>query len=77
MLHWRHPLISEFYSSKHDVDGMISTVLQLSESYDFTTLEQDTLRISLFAKNKESLAELEPGNLYNLRIRIDTQTQAG
>lgn len=53
---------------------MISAVLQLNEEYEFFTLEEETLRTSLFANNRESLAKLEPGNLYNLKLKIDIQS---
>jgi hypothetical protein len=53
VLHWRDPLISMYYGNSDNINGFggefITTVLRLTDSYDFITLEEDTLRLSMFA----------------------------
>ena len=73
VMHWRSQYTSKYYGSEGQGEA-ISAVLRLTDSYDFITLEEDTLRMSLFAAGSEELASLEPGHLYNVRIRIDIQS---
>ena len=48
-------------------------MLRLTDTYDFITLEEDTLRMSMFANGSDQIASLESGLIYNIRIKIDIQ----
>lgn len=67
---WRDEQIS-IYCPKEDSQGMVDAVLRLNDNYQFETLEEDTLDISMHAKNHDSLVEYEPGHIYNVKIKID------
>lgn len=74
VLHWRDTNTSIYCGSSQDDqynDGMIDAVLRLNDNYEFETLEEDILQVSIFCPNRVVLGNLQTGKVYHLRIKID------
>lgn len=49
---------------------MIDAILKLNNDYNFETMEGDVLHVSIFMPNKDLIYKLNPGQIYNLKIKI-------
>eukprot|EP00347_Sterkiella_histriomuscorum_P013568 403364218 len=72
VLHWRDPSISNYCSNDEDEYGLIQTVLRLTDDYNFETYDGEVLEVSINCKNTECIMNLDPQNIYNLKIKIQT-----
>ncbi|CDW79532.1 UNKNOWN [Stylonychia lemnae] len=73
VLHWRDEKISQFCKNddEDDLQGYIGAVLKLNDNFEFVTLDEEILKVQLDPYSQEQVAGMNPGNLYNLKIKIN------